>query len=68
MWMDRRLKPGSQPLKNQCRGTGGPLQVHEREKTQRGARERSAALEKTNEDHLFPLSQLKIATQVGTGF
>lgn len=33
MGMDRRLRPGSKPLRNQCRGTGVHPQVYTSEKT-----------------------------------
>lgn len=64
MGMDRRLRPGSKPLRNQCRGTGVQPQVYKSKKTfkereeERG-KERSRNRGKTNCDHSFPLSQLK---------
>lgn len=33
MGMDRRLRPGSKPLRNQCRGTGVQPQVYTYKKT-----------------------------------
>lgn len=64
MGMDRRLRLGSQPFRNQCRGTGEPPQVYAREKTFGKYRERERGAWGTNYDHSFPLSQLKITTQV----
>lgn len=62
MGMDRRLRPGSKPLRNQCRGTGVQPQVWRRKKTFKGKGEKVREGEiggKTNCDHSFPLSQLK---------
>lgn len=63
MGMDRRLRPGSKPLRNQCRGTGVQPQVYKSKKTfkekRERARERSRNRVKTNCNHSFPLSQLK---------
>lgn len=33
MGMDRRLRPGSKPLRNQCQGTGVQPQVYKSKKT-----------------------------------
>lgn len=62
MGMDRRLRPGSKPLRNQCRGTGVQPQVYKSKKTFKERRKRVREGEtgqKTNCDHSFPLSQLK---------
>lgn len=63
MGMDRRLRPGSKPLRNQCQGTGVQPQVYKSKKTfKEKAREGGREVEiggKTNCDHSFPLSQLK---------
>lgn len=65
MGMDRRLRPGSKPLRNQCRGTGVRPQVYKSKKSFKervggeGERQRSRNRGKTNRDHSFPLSQLK---------
>lgn len=72
MGMDRRLRLGSKPLRNQCRGTGVQPQVYTSKKTfkkkEEGGRRRRAEGGETNYNHSFPLSQLKIAIRVGTGF
>lgn len=70
MGMDRRLRPGSKPLRNQCRGIGVQPQVYKSKKTFKERRKRVKEGEtepKTNRDHSFPLSQLN-TIQVGTGF
>lgn len=40
MGMDRRLRPGSKPLRNQCGGTGVQPQVYKSNQTFRGKGER----------------------------
>lgn len=40
MGMDRRLRLGSKPLRNQCQGTGVQAQVYKSEKTFKKKRER----------------------------
>lgn len=47
MGMDRRLRPGSKPLRNQCRGTGVQPQVYKSKKTFKkkgGEREREVEI------------------------
>lgn len=46
MGMDRRLRPGSKPLRNQCRGTGVQPQVYKSKKTfKEKGRERAREVE-----------------------
>lgn len=64
MGMDRRLRPGSKPLRNQCQGTGVQPQVYKskktfKEKVRESGREVEMGVGSTNCDHSFPLSQLK---------
>lgn len=62
MGMDRRLRPGSKPLRNQCRGTDVQPQVYKSKKTFKERRKWVSEGEtgpKTNHNHPFPLSQLK---------
>lgn len=45
MGMDRRLRPGSKPLRNQCRGTGVQPQVYKSKKTFKEKGERGREVE-----------------------
>lgn len=47
MGMDRRLRPGSKPLRNQCRDTGVQPQVYKSKKTfkEKVERRRGAEIE-----------------------
>ncbi len=72
MGMDRRLRPGSKPLKNQCRSTGVQPQVYKSKKTfKETGGEREGAKQKQGENKLqsfISIITIKNITWVGTGF
>lgn len=72
MGMDRRLRPGSKPLRDQCQGTGVQPQVYKSKKTfKEKAREGGREVEKGGGNKLrsfISIITIKNTIRVGTGF
>lgn len=73
MGMDRRLRPGSKPLRNQCQGTGVQPQVYKskktfKEKAREGGREVEIGGGGNKLRSFISIITIKNTIRVGTGF
>lgn len=70
MGMDRRLRPGSKPLRNQCQGTGVQPQVYKSKKTfkEKGRGVGEVELGGNKLRSFISIITIKNTIRAGTGF